>query len=284
MNATYFEYPTTVKEAVERLGAPDAIAVSGGITVSTDRRRAGKALVDLTHCGLDRIESTAETLRLGATVRMADIDSAALPDDAGSTLLIEAAQGIATLPVRNAITVGGNLVQLVSWADLPVALLALDATVNICDAERGEYEAPIAQAVAEHPKRLLSKGAIVTGVTIARRSGPWGAAYQRFRTTETDYALMSVAAVVGLDADRCTHAAIAVGAIGPRPVRASEAEAMLVGTSLDSSHIAAAAARLAEQVSVKPSIHIDREMRRRILRPIAERTLTLAAERARKCL
>ena len=33
--------------------------------------------------------------------------------------------------VRNAITLGGNVAHLVYWADMPVALLALNATVEV---------------------------------------------------------------------------------------------------------------------------------------------------------
>lgn len=285
MSIEGFAYPATVKEAVNILGSVDnpAVVIAGGTALTQQKMHQPTLLVDITRCGLDEIRLDSDRIHLGASVRVAQLASARLPGPAGA-LLQSAAQGIATQPLRNAITVGGNLMHLVYWSDLPVALLALDTTVHVAQLQRGEFDIPIAEFVAQHPKKLLPAGSLVTGVSIAlaktgadieAKTGT-GCCYRRFRTSATDYSLASVAAVVGNSDNRCDHIAVAIGAVGPRPVRLPQVEETLLGQTLSSRRIADAAQKMASQVKVAPNYRMSPEVRARILQVEIRRAISAA--------
>jgi len=112
-----FDYvrPTTVAEAVVAATQPGSAYLAAGTNL-LDLMKGGIArpdrLVDITHLpGLDRIERLADGgLRIGALVRNADL--AHEPDFAGSyPAIAEALLSGASAQLRNAATVGGNLLQ-----------------------------------------------------------------------------------------------------------------------------------------------------------------------------
>ena len=109
-----------------------------------------------------------------------------------------------------------------------------------------------------------------------------GACYRRFRTSTVDYALTSVAALVELDGKKCKHVAIAVGAVGPRPVRASAAEQALTGKNPSTAQLTKVAEAAAAELTVVPNFRMAPELRRRILAVEIRRALAEATDRARQ--
>ena len=112
-----FDYikPATIAEAVAAAAEPGAAYLAGGTNL-LDLMKGGVTrpgrLVDVTHLpGLDRIELTADGgVRIGALVRNADL--AHDPDFAKSyPAVAEALLSGASAQLRNAATVGGNLLQ-----------------------------------------------------------------------------------------------------------------------------------------------------------------------------
>ena len=112
-----FEYvrPASVPEAIAAAAAPNAAYLASGTNL-LDLMKGGIArpdrLVDVTRLpGLDRIDRTAEGgIRIGALVRNADL--AHDPDFAKShPAVAEALLSGASAQLRNAATVGGNLLQ-----------------------------------------------------------------------------------------------------------------------------------------------------------------------------
>ena len=112
-----FEYirPATVSDAIAAAAAPDAAYLASGTNL-LDLMKGGisrpKRLVDVTRLpGLDRAERLADGgIRIGAMVRNADL--AHDPDFAKSyPAVAEALLSGASAQLRNAATVGGNLLQ-----------------------------------------------------------------------------------------------------------------------------------------------------------------------------
>jgi xanthine dehydrogenase YagS FAD-binding subunit len=112
-----FEYlrPATVPDAIAAAAAPNAAYLASGTNL-LDLMKGGISrpdrLVDVTRLpGLDRIERTADGgIRIGALVRNADL--AHDPDFARSyPAVAEALLSGASAQLRNAATVGGNLLQ-----------------------------------------------------------------------------------------------------------------------------------------------------------------------------
>src|ERR1700680_3025402 len=112
-----FDYikPTTISEAIAAAAEPGAAYLAGGTNL-LDLMKGGVTgpgrLVDVTHLpGLDRIEHLPDGgIRIGALVRNADL--AHDPDFAKSCPAVaEALLSGASAQLRNAATVGGNLLQ-----------------------------------------------------------------------------------------------------------------------------------------------------------------------------
>ncbi|MBE3638400.1 FAD binding domain-containing protein [Mangrovicoccus algicola] len=140
-----FDYlrPETLEEALAALSDPDT-AVLGGGTNLLDLMKLGVALpdrlVDLTRLpGLDRIETLPDgSWRIGAMVRNADLArdpgfAAAFP------MVAEALLSGASAQLRNAATLGGNLMQATrcAWFQDPQARCNRRAPGSGCDALEG---------------------------------------------------------------------------------------------------------------------------------------------------
>ena len=94
--------------------------------------------------------------------------------------------------------------------------------------------------------------------------------FVKFRLREAiDFALVSVASVITTEDGICKDARIVLGAVAPRPVRATAAENVLVGQALDDKQAAAAAeAALSDALPLEKNsykIPIAREMVQRAI-------------------
>ena len=92
----------------------------------------------LRRAGIDGIERTGDTLRIGAMTTLT-----ALADQAHAPLLATAARRTGSWAIRNMATVGGNLFTPSPGGDVGTALLALDATVEVTGAQ-GTRSIPLA--------------------------------------------------------------------------------------------------------------------------------------------
>ncbi|RAI00277.1 molybdopterin dehydrogenase [Acuticoccus sediminis] len=115
MNVFDYVRPATVAEAVAAASAGDAAYLAGGTNL-LDLMKTGASrparIIDITRLpGLDRIETLADgSIRIGALVRNADL--ARNPDFAhAAPAVAEALLAGASAQLRNAATVGGNLLQ-----------------------------------------------------------------------------------------------------------------------------------------------------------------------------
>jgi CO/xanthine dehydrogenase FAD-binding subunit len=137
--------PTNVDEAVARLAAtPDAALLAGGtllMPVITNDASAIRVLVSTRRLELDRISVDGDRATIGAAATLADAGH-----DERLGFLRPVIESIASPPIRNLATVGGNLFARQPYGDLAVALLALDATTRI-SGSGGTREAPIADVL-----------------------------------------------------------------------------------------------------------------------------------------
>ena len=274
---TAFHQPTALKAALA-LVAKGATPVAGATALYTAKREREIALVDIKRLGLSAMAVRRREIVLGATTtltRIADADELTGPE---GELLRRAAGALSARTLRNAITLGGNIVHVAYWADMPVALLALDARVEVQRA--GAKAKVVAFADAIRPRAAPWKGGLLTRVLVPRRARPLGVGYERFARTSADYALATVCAVVGSDGARARDVRVVVGALQARPFRVPEVEALLVGEVLDEGLIAKAADELGARAPVAPSFRTELDYRKKLVRVLARRALEAAWARA----
>jgi carbon-monoxide dehydrogenase medium subunit len=188
----------------------------------------------------------------------------------------QAAREFADFLTRNRATLGGNLANASPGADLVVPLLALDARVVL--AGPGGERALSLDAFLRGPRQTaLGPGELVRAVVVPVAGGRQFF-YKLGLKRGGAIAVVSVATRLELaDDGRCRAAAVALGAVAPRPFRASEAEAALRGQPLTPDRIARAADLAAAAARPISDVRGGDDYRRAMVRALVARALSLAA-------
>jgi carbon-monoxide dehydrogenase medium subunit len=233
-----YHSPTTIEQAVVLLAAdPLAQPLSGGTDLIVQMRSgrvSSGSIVDLKHIlALNGVTRDARGFVIGAAtpcsalLEHADL-AAAWPG------VVEAANLIGSVQVRNRATMAGNLCNASPAADSVPALIAAGATCTIVG-PGGTREVPV-EAIPTGPgKTGLAAGEFVSEIRLPSRPVGGGDAYLRsIPRTEMDIAVVGAAAALVMDANGvCTSARIAIGAVAPTALLVEAAGAALVGTTLD---------------------------------------------------
>lgn len=184
-------------------------ANEGDISFSTYIRVADPALTAIT------VDGTRVTL--GASVTMGRL----IADDRVKCLA-RAAHAVGGPAIRNMATVGGNLYAPAPYGDLGVALLALDASVDI-----GGASVPLAQFFKDrdtvHARSVLRSISFDLPAEGALRFA------KAARVKPKGVSIVTIAAVIAESGGTIASARIAYGCMADRPMRATAVEAALSG-------------------------------------------------------
>ncbi|MFE5190065.1 FAD binding domain-containing protein [Streptomyces sp. NPDC056628] len=119
-------------------------------------------------------------------------------------------------------------------SDMAVALAALEAEVELLDADQAVRRVAIADfyrlpGATPHIETELRRGEMITGVVLPPPP-PGRQKYRKVRDRASyEFALVSVAAVVSVDQGTIHEARVAFGGVAHKPWRSAEAEAALRG-------------------------------------------------------
>lgn len=237
MPSPAYHAPDTIEQAVALLaGNADARALAGGtdlIVQMRSRRNAPTAIIDLKRiAGLSGVRG----LPGGGFAIGAATPCTALKDDAALTAawpgVVEAANLIGSVQVRNRATIAGNLCNASPAADSVPALVAAGA-VCLVAGPGGTREVPVEAVPAGPGRTSLSPGEVVVEIRLPAQRG--GDAYLRsIPRTEMDIAVVGVGVGLELAADgTCSAARVGVGAVAPTVLLVAEAGAALVGSPID---------------------------------------------------
>jgi carbon-monoxide dehydrogenase medium subunit len=279
--------PRTIDDCLKVLSesAGDTKVVAGG-TDLVPQMKNGVArparVVDLSGIAPLRMLESANGggLRVGGavTARALELDPRVRVSYAA---LAEAGALVGSVQVRNLATVGGNICNAAPSADLAPPLMALDAEAVIAG-RKGQRGVPVASFFTGVRKTVLAPDELLVEFVIPAPGPHSAGTYLRHTPRrELDIAVVGVASQITLANGVCTKARIALAAVAPTPVHATEAEQALTGQTLTPALIERAA-ELA--VSAARPINDQRgsaDFRRHLVRVLTRRTLTTAHERAR---
>ena len=133
--------------------------------------------------------------------------------------------------VRNRATIAGNIGSARPAADLPPALIAYGATA-ILKSRKGEREIALNDFFKGPGFTEIDVDEILTEVRVPTPGDGQGAGYINLGVRKAqDCNVVNVAAFIALDGKdgSITQARIVMGSVGPTPLRAQSAEALLVG-------------------------------------------------------
>lgn len=161
-------------------------------------------------------------------------------------LLVAACEVLGTPPVRNRITVGGNLCTASPAADLPPALLCYEAVCHLYG-PAGARSTPLAAFFRGRKQTIVAPGEILVRVTLPLPASRAAGVYHKLRTGQSGHLTMVGVAVLAMGNSNSSYDwRIALAAVAPQPLRATAAEECLHGYLPDSATIHLAA-QLAEQ-------------------------------------
>jgi carbon-monoxide dehydrogenase medium subunit len=168
-------------------------------------------------------------LTIGALVRHREIETS--PIVAEHLPALQALEErLASVQIRNHGTLVGNLCAAEPWTDPPCLLAALDATLVVV-ATRGERRVSAADWIQSEEKTLRQPDELLLRIDIPLPAVNVGIGYARVAARQgLARPLACAAAHIAFSGRGDVSAArIFVGAVGPRPQRMAEVEAMLVG-------------------------------------------------------
>ena len=263
---------------------PGAKLLAGGhslIPLLKLRLAAPPALIDIGRIAeLKGVTARDGTVRIGALTTHAELAaSAALREHCPA--LAEAAAQVGDPAVRNRGTIGGNVAHADPASDLPTVLTALNARFAVTgpDGSRsvdasGFFKGLMATALGEQD--------LLIAIEVPARVKGQGMAYVKFSHPASRYAVIGVAATLSVAGGKCTAAAVAVGGLVPRPVRAAGVEKALGGQALSGETIAKAAGQVSQDlgIDILGDIYASAEYRQAVAPVWVKRALTLASSRA----
>ena len=286
-----FDYhaPATLDEAIKLLDelGEDAKILAGGhslIPMMKLRLAEPTNLIDINGLSdLNYIKEENGYLCIGAMTREAALETSDLVAEK-YPILKDTSEVIADPLGRNMATVGGNIAHGDPANDHPATMVALGAEVviNGPGGILGGRERKI--AIDDFFKgplmTALEQNEILTELRIPVNGGKSGAAYKKLERKVGDYAIAGAAAALQFDGDNCSSAGIALTNVGPTPIRATEAQNALIGTSVSSDDIDKAA-ELAAAASQPVGDHRgSEEYKRAVVKVLTARAVQTAKDRA----
>lgn len=195
--------------------------------------------------------------------------------------LAEAAATVGGRQTQNVGTIGGNLVNASPAADLVPAMLVGDGAVALASAAAAR-EMPVADFVLGRRHTARRPDELVLALSLAPLPERAGETYLKVgRRHAMEVAIVGLAARLAFDQDgRVVEARIGLASVGPRPLRAEEAEARLVGSQLDEASVREAGELLAQASQPIDDARATAEYRRRLLPALLARAARTCRERA----
>jgi CO/xanthine dehydrogenase FAD-binding subunit len=283
-----FYEPTSLAEACDllarRRGQARPLAGGTDLLVNMKKRVLNpKHLISLGRIpDLSRLERINGMLTLGACVTVAEIAASELVSKSVSAVG-QSARALGTPLIRNLATIGGNIGSARPAADLPPSLMVYDAEL-VLTGPAGERRMPIAEFFKGPGLTAVNEDELITAATIEIPRGYSGAAYLNLGVRKAqDCNIVNVASFLELDekAERIRTARVALGSVGPTPLRSHKAEKVLVGEKPDERLFEQAARAATRDCTPILDFRGSAEYRRAMVAVLTRRTLVMALAEAR---
>jgi CO/xanthine dehydrogenase FAD-binding subunit len=289
MKAVAFDYvrASSVDEICRLLadaGDEERKIIAGGQTLvplMAMRMARPDMLIDINDVAeLAGINDHGDHVSFGAGTRQRAIERSDIVSDR-LPLVAKAVRNVGHQQTRNRGTIGGSIVHGDPSAELPMAALALEATM-ILRAVSGETEMPIDGFFEAAMVTNIEPGQLLTEIRVpVWQDARIGTGFHETSSRQGDFAIVAAAAQVALAEDgKVTRAAISVGGAAPSPVKLHGLEAALIGKSADG--FQDIIALVDEEIDAETDVHATAEYRRRVTRKLVSRAIDDAIAEAGK--
>lgn len=276
-----FDYlePATIEEAVSLLSKYDGKAkvIAGGTDLVTQiRNKAIKPeyVVDIEGIpGLEHIKcDTKQGLSIGAltTIRALELSNELRQN---YPVISQAAGQLGSMAIRNIATVGGNVCNAAPSAETAPSLIGLQAKAKIVGPS-GERTVSLEDFFTGPGETVLKRGELLVEIQIPAPSPKTKGVYLKHAIRGSiDLAIVGVAAVMTMEGELCRDARIVLGAVAPTPMRAKEAEKILIGKKIDDALIGKAAEAASAKSRPITDVRASAEYRRKMVKVFTKRAV-----------
>ncbi|MGW7270897.1 xanthine dehydrogenase small subunit [Streptomyces sp. NPDC054864] len=237
-----FLRPGTLAEVLRLLRErPEAVVVAGstdwGVEVNIRSRRENCVVAIDRLPELRELRVESDHIEIGAALTLTEIERRL---NGEVPLLAQLFPQFASRLIRNGATLGGNLGTGSPIGDSPPALLALEASVVLADAE-GEREVPLADYFTGYRQSVRRPGELIRAVRVPLPLSPVVGFHKIAKRRFDD--ISSVAAAFALDIEDgiVRKARIGLGGVAATPIRSLATEAALEGKPWATETVEAAA-------------------------------------------
>jgi carbon-monoxide dehydrogenase medium subunit len=279
-----YEAPTTVPEAVGLLAEhlDQASVLAGGqslIPLLALRLAYPAVLIDIN--GIDELSGVSATdgwVTIGAMTREYAAEESGTVGGA-LPLLAAALPYIGHEAIRSRGTIGGSLAHADPAAELPAVARALDAEF-VVRSQSGERVIPAAAwfegylTTARRPDELLVE------VRFPAAGRGTGISFQEVARRHGDFAIVGLAAALTLSDGVISDARLAFSGVSDVPVRAADAEDLLVGERPSAELFDESARRAADDIDPPADLHGSSDYRKKVAAALVRRGLRAAADNA----
>jgi len=280
-----FDYhaPRTVGEAIALLSSlgDDAKLLAGGhslLPMMKLRFAQPGALIDINRIPeLRGISAAGGVIRIGAMTTENELIASPLLQK-HLPLLPEAALLIADPQVRNRGTIGGDIAHGDPGNDHPAIAMALDASFEL-QGPKGTRQVKAVDFFHGTYMTALAEDEILTAILVAPFAAGTGYAYQKLKRKTGDWATAGAAVILRMEGGVVSHASIGLTNVAPTALRASAAEAALVGHPLTEATISLAASAVRSICDPAEDLRGDAEYKTAMAAEMTKRAIRAAAAR-----
>ena len=177
-------------------------------------------------------------LRIGAMTRQAELLASPLVSR-HAPLLARALEHVGHPATRCRGTIGGSLAHADPAAELPVAMVALEARLTLQSRSGRQRTLKAGEFFKDTFETALEHGELITEVEVPFTAG--GSAFLEVSPRKGDFAVLAAAAHLKVDADgQCNSCALVLGGVASKPLRCTDAESQILGRRVDEAAIARA--------------------------------------------
>lgn len=272
-----YHAPRTVADAVALLAdlGEDAKVLAGGqslVPVMAFRLARPAHLIDINGIDdLDYIRTERGRLTIGARTRHAAFHDIVEPGPLGA-LLTTVVGNIAHLPIRMRGTFCGSLAHADASSEWCTVAATLDAVITLVS-KRGQRTVSAADYFTGFLVTDRAEDELIVEASLPLLPSDTVFGFEEFSRRAGDYALAMCLAVVRVHGGKVVEARIGVGGAEPRPRRIPQAEAAIVGHSLDKAACRRAAEVAAAAIDPMSDVQADPEYRRDLVLAMVRRAL-----------
>ncbi|MCE3603357.1 xanthine dehydrogenase small subunit [Massilia sp. P8910] len=260
----HFHAPRTLDELVRiRADKPNAVLLAGSTDIGLWVTKQMRELGDIIYLGhvdaLKQVTQQDGMIDIGAGVTLEEAYKAVAAHYPAE--LSAMWQRFASLPIRNAGTLGGNVANGSPIGDSMPWLIALGARV-VLRGPAGEREMALEDLYLGYQKKDMQAGEFVQAVRVPLpRDGVRLRTYKLAKRFDQDISAVCAAFALRFDGEVVSEARIAFGGMAATPKRAAQTEALLVGQPWSEATVDAAMAMLAQDYAPLSDMRASSEYR-----------------------